>query len=161
MGRLVIILEHESNSPNMCVHSRMFFTRTHTHLHARAFANTHAHVYKDMISWDFFKCDYKINCFFLHFTWIISNLSLSFAFVCRWLKDLLKLGLEKPIDTQDVYKNLKQHDAAQITDRFNELWQNEISNQKRPRIFNVIRKMFINRIIGLSILYSIVDIISR
>lgn len=83
-----------------------------------------------------------------------------FVLFGRWLKDLLKLGLEKPIDTQDVYKNLKQHDAARITDRFNELWQNE-SNQKRPRIFNVIRKMFINKVIGLSILYSIVDIISR
>lgn len=87
-------------------------------------------------------------------------LLLVFIGVHRWLKDLLKSGLEKPIDTQDVYKNLKQNNAAQITDRFNELWQQEL-RQKRPRIFNVIRKMFINKVIGLSILYSAVDIISR
>lgn len=124
------------------------------------------------------KCDYTEICFSFVFgikrinpnLVVFLHVFLSFSFIClfvthihivyRWLKDLLKLGLEKPIDTQDVYKNLKHHDAAQITDRFTELWQIE-SNQKRPRIFNVIRKMFINRVIVLSILYSIVDIVSR
>lgn len=79
---------------------------------------------------------------------------------CRWLKDLFKLGLKKPLDTQDIYKNLIQHDSARMTKQFDELWEHE-KYSKRPRIFNVIRKMYINKVIGLSILYSMLDILSR
>lgn len=78
----------------------------------------------------------------------------------RWLKDLYKLGLTKPIDTQDIYKNLAQHDSARLTDKFNELWDQQ-KCQKRPRLFSVIRKIFIHKIIALSLLLSAVDIASR
>lgn len=85
----------------------------------------------------------------------------SFIFVIfRWLKDLFVLGIKKPLDTEDLYKNLTQHDSARITDKFNGLWEEE-KCRKRPRIFNVIRKIYINKIIILSILYSAVDIVSR
>lgn len=73
---------------------------------------------------------------------------------------MFKLGLTKPIDTQDIYKNLAQHDSARITEKFNELWQQE-KCQKRPRLLHVIRKIYINKLIGLSFLLSAVDIASR
>lgn len=73
---------------------------------------------------------------------------------------MFKLGLKKPIDSQDIYKNLTEHGAARITDRFSEHWEAE-KCRKRPRIFNVIRKVFLNKVIGLSILFSAVDIVSR
>lgn len=53
-----------------------------------------------------------------------------------------------------------QHDSSRITDKFNEIWEEE-KCRKRPRLLNVIRKVYIKKIIGLSILYSAVDIISR
>lgn len=76
------------------------------------------------------------------------------------MKDLFRLGLKKPLDSEDIYKNLTQHESSQITEKFNELWEVE-KCRKHPRLLNVIRKIYINKIIGLSIFYSIVDIVSR
>ncbi|XP_031637356.1 probable multidrug resistance-associated protein lethal(2)03659 isoform X2 [Contarinia nasturtii] len=78
-----------------------------------------------------------------------------------WLKDLFKLGLQKPLDSQDIYKNLMQHSSSKISEKFNKIWEEEKYQKRRPRILNVIRKVYINKIIGLSFIYSAVDIISR
>lgn len=83
-----------------------------------------------------------------------------FINIFRWLKDLFRLGLKKPLDTQDIYKNLSQHDSARLTEAFNEEWEQE-KCRKRPRLLNVIRKIYINKLIGLSFLLSAVDIASR
>lgn len=83
-----------------------------------------------------------------------------FINICRWLKDLFRLGLKKPLDTQDIYKNLSQHDSARLTEAFNEEWEQE-KCRKRPRLLNVIRKIYIHKLIGLSFLLSAVDIASR
>lgn len=70
------------------------------------------------------------------------------------------MGLERSIDTDDIYKTVNNHESSQLTEQFNELWEKE-KYSNHPSIYNVIRKIYAKRIIGLCILYTIIDIVSR
>lgn len=77
-----------------------------------------------------------------------------------WLKDLFKLGLERPIEPADIYKVNKDLESARLTKKFNEQWEMEKCT-KNPSFFNVIRHMYGVQMIGVSIVFSIFEIISR
>lgn len=81
----------------------------------------------------------------------------------RWLIDLFKLGLQRPLSAHDVYKNLNANDAAKLTEKFNTAWETELAHsaKRKPHIFNVIWKVCISKIIGFSFLYSTIDIFLR
>lgn len=78
----------------------------------------------------------------------------------RWMKDLFRLGLKRPIEISDIYQNLSAHDSARLATRFDKLWSEE-KKTSRPRIFTVIAKLYWVQIISLSIGFAAVDIISR
>lgn len=77
-----------------------------------------------------------------------------------WLKDLFKLGLERSIEPGDICKVNENLESARLTEKFNEHWEKEKCS-KHPSFFNVIRKMYGVQMIGLSIVFSIFEIISR
>lgn len=80
----------------------------------------------------------------------------------RWLKDLFKLGLRKSLDARDIYNNLKANDSAHLKVIFEEKWEKEKKRIKgKPRIFNVLWKISMSKILGISFLYSLVDILLR
>lgn len=95
----------------------------------------------------------------------VSNLvaaQIDLFFCSRWLKDLFRLGLQKSLSPHDVYTNLKENDAAMLTDRLQTEWKKEINREgRKPRILNVIWRVFVSKIIGFSFLYSILDIFLR
>lgn len=88
---------------------------------------------------------------------------LPFFFKFRYLIDLFKLGLKKPLTAHDMYKNLNAIDAAKLTEKFNSEWETELAHsaKRKPHIFNVIWKVCISKIIGFSFLYSTIDIFLR
>lgn len=70
------------------------------------------------------------------------------------------MGLKRPIDTNDIYKNLSEHNSAQLTSQFAKLWADE-KMKKHPRIYNVIVKIYAKKLVILSLLFAAVDIASR
>lgn len=92
---------------------------------------------------------------------IVSLTKLFFlCFPLRWLNDLFKLGMQRSLDMSDIYKTLNEHKSGPLVEHFERLW-NEETKKKRPRLFNVIRKIYAKKIIGVSILFTIIDAISR
>lgn len=83
-----------------------------------------------------------------------------FPHASRWLKDLFKLGLQRPIENEDIYRTLQEHESTKLSDRFETLW-NEERKKKRPHLFTVIRQLYAKKIIGVSILFTAIDAISR
>lgn len=77
-----------------------------------------------------------------------------------WLKDLFKIGLERSIVPADICNVNKDLESAQLTKKFNEHWEQEKCT-KNPSFFNVIRKMYGVQMIGMSIVFSIFEIVSR
>lgn len=73
---------------------------------------------------------------------------------------MFKLGLQRTINSDDIYKNAKKHDARQLSEQFEEFWEIEKCT-KRPSIYRVIWKLIGFQIFGLGILYTCVDILSR
>lgn len=78
----------------------------------------------------------------------------------RWLKDLFKLGLSRPIEEGDIYKTLKAHESKKLSENFAALWVEEQKNEK-PSLFRVMRKMYAKKILGIGIFFSFVDSLSR
>lgn len=80
--------------------------------------------------------------------------------VRRWLKDLFKLGLQRPIENEDIYRTLKEHECTRLSDHFETLWDEE-RKKRQPRLLTVIRQVYAKKIIGISILFTAIDAISR
>lgn len=81
-------------------------------------------------------------------------------FINRWLNDIFKLGLRRPIEEKDIYKTLNGHESKQLTDKFSTVWETEKTTMK-PNILRVIQKIYIKKILSASLLYTIFDIFSR
>lgn len=77
-----------------------------------------------------------------------------------WLKDLFKLGLQRSIEPGDICKVNKDLESAQLTKKFNEQWEMEKST-RNPSFFNVIFHRYGVQMIGVSIVFSIFEIIFR
>lgn len=75
----------------------------------------------------------------------------------RWLKDLFKSGLKKPLTEHEIYTNLNKNDSARLTDLFEQEWEKE-KRSKKPRLLNVIWKICVSKIIAFSCIYSAIDI---
>lgn len=83
-----------------------------------------------------------------------------FSFL-RWLLDLIKLGLKRPIEIEDIYHTLKSHESKFLTDAFSVRWNRECMTKKKTKLMNVLRKIYAKRVIGVSILYTLFNISIR
>lgn len=78
----------------------------------------------------------------------------------RWLKDLFKLGLKRPIEEEDIYATLKNHKSSLLEAQFTRLWSEELK-KKHPRFLTVILKCFGAKIFGFGIIYTSLDTLMR
>lgn len=68
--------------------------------------------------------------------------------------------MQRSLDMSDIYRTLAEHKSGPLADHFELLW-NEETKKKRPRLFNVVKKIYAKKIIGVSILFTTIDAISR
>lgn len=82
-------------------------------------------------------------------------------FFFRWLHDLLRLGLKRPIVNDDIYRTLKSHESKTLTDTFSERWNHKCRNKNKPKLSRVLRQIYAKRVIGVSFIYTILSIAIR
>ncbi|XP_077301224.1 putative multidrug resistance-associated protein lethal(2)03659 [Arctopsyche grandis] len=88
----------------------------------------------------------KANCFSIFTFW--------------WLRDLFSTGFRRQLEIDDLYVPLKEHNANILGDECEKLWNEELKKGK-PSFFRVLFKLHGARLITLSILDSVVEIIVR
>lgn len=106
---------------------------------------------------------FHLSSFWIEWFFFLSapnNLCGLFLVFWRWMKDLFRLGLQRTIESSDIYQNLSAHDSEQLSTKFEKLWKEE-KFKRRPRLLSVIVKMYWLQILSLSIGFAAVDIISR
>lgn len=79
----------------------------------------------------------------------------------RWLKDLLQIGLSRPIVDNDIYQTLKCHDSKAKTDAFEIEWRRECCNKSNPKLLNILRRIYARRVILWSVLFTVVGVLIR
>lgn len=87
-------------------------------------------------------------------------MSIFFLYVCRWLKDLFQQGLNRPIEQNDIYATLPEHESKKLSDNFTKLWKEE-TKKSSPSLFRVFRKIYAKKILGIGIFFSTLDTLSR
>lgn len=75
----------------------------------------------------------------------------------RWLKDLIRLGMKRPIDEDDIYESLESLDSKRSTDEFSKVWQEEKKTRRQPSLLRALWRIYGNRILWPSIIYTILD----
>lgn len=74
---------------------------------------------------------------------------------CFWhLKDLFKIGLNRPIEDSDIYATLKEFKSENVSKDFSDVWEME-KQKKNPSIFRCIYKIHKFSIVYLGILRAL------
>lgn len=79
----------------------------------------------------------------------------------RWLNDLFKLGLKRPIVESDVYESLKSHDSKRMTDKLTAVWHKEKELKNRPSFLQALWQIYALRVLLSSITYTVFDVFTR
>lgn len=78
----------------------------------------------------------------------------------RYLRDIFRKALNRPLEDEDVYAPLEDHKSAPICDIFAQLWQKQLTN-KRPHLLRVINKAYGIQLLGLGFIFAIIETICR
>lgn len=78
----------------------------------------------------------------------------------RWLNNLFKLGLKRPIEEGDIYETLKSHESKRLADEFTILWENE-KLSARPSFLNVLYRIYAKKVLLISLIYTAFDVFVR
>lgn len=79
----------------------------------------------------------------------------------RWLNDLFKLGLKRPIVEGDIYESLKSHDSKRMTDELTAVWHKEKKTKVRPSFLHALWQIYAARVLLPSITYTVLDVFTR
>lgn len=74
----------------------------------------------------------------------------------RWLRNLFRLGLKRPIEQNDIYETIPTHDSKFLTDQLANEWQNECAKEK-PSLLRAIWRIHAKKVLLLGLFYTVVD----
>lgn len=97
------------------------------------------------------------NIYLVPFWQSIGYIGLWVLSLFRWLHDLLKLGLKRPIECGDIYQTLESHRSKVLTDTFSARWNRDCMKKKKPKLTRILQHIYAKRVIGVSILYTILN----
>lgn len=70
------------------------------------------------------------------------------------------MGIKRTIEDKDLYKTLDCHKSKKIGDRMQDLWDRELT-KKNPSFMNVLYKTYAARVLGISVLYTLIDVVLK
>lgn len=92
----------------------------------------------------------------------ILDASLLSKFLFLWQRKLFSIGLNRPIEEEDIYATLDNHRSCRIGGQFDKLWKREtIRSPHNPSFLKVIIRLFGLRVLGFGLLYTTLDVICR
>ncbi|XP_050315625.1 probable multidrug resistance-associated protein lethal(2)03659 isoform X2 [Anthonomus grandis grandis] len=78
-----------------------------------------------------------------------------------WLNPLLYKGLNKEITEDDLFPNLKQHDATVLGDKLEKQWQKELIRTKNPSLLRPFFAVFGVELTWLALLFAFIELFAR
>lgn len=75
----------------------------------------------------------------------------------RWLRDIFKIGYQRPFVEDDLYECAKSHKSVKVLERFGTLWDEELKKSK-PSLFRVMFKAELYKVVLVGILFSVIEI---
>lgn len=79
----------------------------------------------------------------------------------RWLKNLVRIGLSRPIRNSDVYQTLDSHESKRKTDTFLHHWNIHTSKTKHPKLITVFAHVYAAKVLSISLLYTFFSVSIR
>ncbi|XP_037911371.1 probable multidrug resistance-associated protein lethal(2)03659 [Hermetia illucens] len=73
-----------------------------------------------------------------------------------WMKDLFKKGYKGPLTQDDLYENKPALNSHRLTNRFQELWNEELV-RKKPIVFRVLFRAYGMALIVMGVLYCMLE----
>lgn len=77
-----------------------------------------------------------------------------------WIRNIFKIGLQRPIAVEDVYEPLKCHESEKISEKFSRLWDKELK-KKEPSVLRMIYGAYGNGILFVGLTFSLLETLNR
>lgn len=74
--------------------------------------------------------------------------------------DIFKLGLKRPIEENDIYEALPEHQSSKLSEKFTKLWDDELKRSK-PSVLRLLLRGFGWHCIGGGLLYCVAEAVTR
>lgn len=78
----------------------------------------------------------------------------------RWIVDILKFGLKKPIVEDDIYSCPKNHKSKENSEIFKKLWSKELKKEK-PKLVKSIVKFCALKIFLIGIPITVMELMCK
>lgn len=76
------------------------------------------------------------------------------------MKGIFKTGWHRPIEEEEIFSTLPEHECEMITAKFTKLWDEERVKQN-PSMLRVLNKAYGKQVIGWGLVFSLVETIVR
>lgn len=73
-----------------------------------------------------------------------------------WMRDFFKIGTNRPINEDDLYKPLVSHKSSTLSKEFNQQWNDGIK-LGNPSLLKILIKAYAGRVLILGFIFSIID----
>jgi 6-pyruvoyl-tetrahydropterin synthase len=80
--------------------------------------------------------------------------------IYRWIIDILKHGLSKPITESDIYECSKNQKSHENMEKFKTIWNDELK-QKKPSLVNSVTKFCAMNIFLIGIPISVLELLCK
>lgn len=77
-----------------------------------------------------------------------------------WIRNIFKIGLQRPITVSDVYEPLSCHESEKISEKFQTLWDKEVK-KKEPSVLSMIYGAYGNGILFVGLAFSLLETLNR
>lgn len=80
--------------------------------------------------------------------------------LCRWLRNVFRLGLQRPIQTSDIYDCLPEHGSQKLSTHMASMWQEERKRQ-HPSLMNVVMRIYAKKFILVGLFFNLMDTMTK
>lgn len=86
---------------------------------------------------------------------------MTIIFFCRWLNELIRIGLKKEINEDEIYRAPKTHKSAEIIKVFGAKWNKEKQKSQKPSLLKVIFQVFGPTVLSFGFIGTAIKTLSR
>lgn len=77
-----------------------------------------------------------------------------------WIRNIFKIGLQRPISASDVFEPLSSHRSEKIGQKFSSLWAQELE-KKEPSVLRMIYRAYGTGIVFVGLTFSLLETLNR
>lgn len=78
----------------------------------------------------------------------------------RWLRNIFRLGLRRPLEVSDVFDCLPEHGSKKLSTHFDSMWQEE-RKRPHPSLMRVVLRIYGKKFAFIGLFFNLMDTLTK